>query len=138
MPTDPAPWTHLLLFDGVCNLCDQTVQWVLAHDRRGIVKFCSIQSELGSKLYRERGYDPAEPHSMVLITPEASYVKSDAALQLVKLMGGPLSLLSWARIIPRLVRDPAYSFIAKNRYRFFGKKDACWLPRPEWKERFVG
>ncbi|MES2596251.1 MAG: DCC1-like thiol-disulfide oxidoreductase family protein [Verrucomicrobiota bacterium] len=137
MPTDPA-WTHLLLFDGVCNLCDQTVQWVLVHDRRNIVKFCSIQSELGSRLYRERGFDPAEPQSMVLITPEGSYAKSDAALQLAKLMGGRLAWLSWARIIPRFARDLAYSFIAKNRYRFFGKKDECWLPKPEWKERFLG
>lgn len=137
MPTDPA-WTHLLLFDGVCNLCDQTVQWVLAHDRRGIVKFCSIQSELGSRLYRERGFDPEEPHSMVLITPEGSFAKSDAALQLAKLMGGRLAWFSWARVIPRPLRDLAYSFVARNRYRFFGKKDQCWLLRPEWKERFVG
>ena len=104
MPTDPA-WTHLLLFDGVCNLCDNSVQWVLAHDHRGIVHFCSIQSELGSKLYRERGFDPAEPLSMVLITPEGSFAKSDAALQLAALMGGRLSWLTLFKIIPR--RDGA-------------------------------
>jgi predicted DCC family thiol-disulfide oxidoreductase YuxK len=135
MPTDSA-WTHLLLFDGVCNLCDNSVQWVLAHDRRGIVHFCSIQSELGSKLYREHGFDPAEPHSMILITPEGSFIKSDAALQIAELKGGRLSWLGIFKIIPRPLRDLAYNFVAKNRYRFFGKKDACLMPQPEWKARF--
>jgi predicted DCC family thiol-disulfide oxidoreductase YuxK len=135
MPTESA-WPHLLLFDGVCNLCDNSVQWVLAHDLRGIVHFCSIQSELGSKLYRERGFDPAEPHSMILITPEGSFAKSDAALQLAALMGGRLSWLAIFKFIPRPLRDLAYTFVAANRYRFFGKKDACLIPRPEWKDRF--
>lgn len=130
-------WTHLLLFDGVCNLCDHTVQWVLTHDQRGLVHFCSIQSELGSKLYRERGFDPTQPHSMILITPEGSFAKSDAALQLASLMGGRFAWLSIFKIIPRPLRDLAYTFVATNRYRFFGKKDACLLPQPEWKARFV-
>lgn len=135
MPTDSA-WTHLLLFDGVCNLCDNTVQWVLTHDQRGIVHFCSIQSELGSKLYRERGFDPSEPHSMILITPEGSFAKSDAALHLAALMGGHFSWLTLFKIIPRALRDLAYTFVATNRYRFFGKKDTCLMPQPEWKDRF--
>ena len=136
MPTDPA-WTHLLLFDGVCNLCDSTVQWVLAHDQLGIVHFCSIQSELGSKLYREHGFDPNEPHSMILITPEGSFIKSDAALQIAQLIGGRLAWLSVFRVIPRHIRDLAYTFVARNRYRFFGKKDHCLMPKPEWKARFL-
>lgn len=131
-------WTHLLLFDGVCNLCDHTVQWVLGHDRRGLVKFCSIQSEMGSQLYRQHGLDPAEPHSMLLLTPEGCFMKSDAALELAGLMGGWTAWLRVLRFIPRALRDPAYSFIAENRYRFFGKKDQCWLPRPEWRARFLG
>ena len=135
MPTEPT-WTHLLLFDGVCNLCDQTVQWVLTHDRRGIIHFCSIQSELGSRLYKESGFDPAEPHSMLLITPEGRFAKSDAALQLARLMGRWLGWLSIFKIIPRPLRDLGYSFIARNRYRFFGKKEACLMPQPEWKARF--
>lgn len=136
MPKDTA-WTHLLLFDGVCNLCDQSVQWVLAHDRRGVVHFCSIQSEIGSKLYRELGFDPTEPHSMILITPEGSFTQSDAALQLARLMGGRWAWLVIVKIIPRPLRDLAYRFVAANRYRFFGKKEACMMPRPEWRERFI-
>ena len=136
MPIDPG-WSHLLLFDGVCNLCAGSVQFVLSHDKSGLIYFCSIQSELGSKLYREQGFNPAAPQSMLFITPEGFFSKSDAALKLAEVMGGPLSCLRFLKIIPRPLRDAAYSFIAANRYRFFGKKDQCWLPRPEWKTRFV-
>jgi len=131
-------WTHLLLFDGVCNLCAGSVQFVLKHDQRGLVSFCSIQSELGSKLYRQHGFDPAMPHSMLLITPDGIFSQSRAVLELASLMGGPLAWLRFLKVIPNALRDLAYTFIATNRYRFFGKEDACWLPRPEWKERFVG
>ncbi|MCX6857666.1 MAG: thiol-disulfide oxidoreductase DCC family protein [Verrucomicrobia bacterium] len=136
MPTEPS-WSHLLLFDGVCNLCAGSVQFVLQHDRSGLIHFCSIQSELGSRLYREQGFDAQEPESMLFITPTGIYAKSDAALKLAETMGGQLSWLRFFRVIPRSLRDRAYLFIASNRYRFFGKKDQCWLPRPEWKARFV-
>lgn len=136
MPTEPR-WSHLLLFDGVCNLCAGSVQFVLMHDQNGLIHFCSIQSELGSKLYQEQGFDPAEPQSMLFITPTGVYSKSDAALKLAEVMGGPLSWLRFLKVIPRPLRDRAYLFIAANRYRFFGKKDHCWLPRPEWRSRFV-
>jgi predicted DCC family thiol-disulfide oxidoreductase YuxK len=137
MRTDQA-WTHLLLFDGICYLCDHTVQWVLAHDRHGIIHFCSIQSEFGSQLYRQHGYDPTQPESMVFITPEGSFVKSDAALKITGVLGGRLAWLRYFQVIPRSWRDLAYTFIARNRYRFFGKKDTCQLPRPECKTRFIG
>jgi predicted DCC family thiol-disulfide oxidoreductase YuxK len=128
---------YLLLFDGVCHLCAASVQFVLRHDPSGLIHFCSIQSELGSKLYREQGLDPARPQSMLLITAQGVYSKSDAVLKLAEVMGGPLSWLSLLKVIPRCLRDFAYSFIATNRYRLFGKADRCWLPRPEWEKRFL-
>jgi predicted DCC family thiol-disulfide oxidoreductase YuxK len=131
-------WTHLLLFDGVCHLCDQTVQWVLRHDQTGVVRFCSIQSELGAALYRQHGFDPENPHSMLLITPEGHFVKSDAVLKLVALMGGKMAWWRVLTMVPGSLRDAVYSFIAVNRYRFFGKKAHCVLSRPEWSERFLG
>ncbi len=133
-----ADWTHLLLFDGVCNLCDQTVQWVLTHDRRGLVKFCSIQSELGSQLYRQHGFDPTKPQTMLLLTPEGCWVKSEAVLELARWMGGSFAWLRVLRVIPRSLRDVAYGWVAANRYRFFGRKEQCLMPRPEWRERFLG
>lgn len=128
---------YLLLFDGVCHLCAGSVQFVLRYDQSGLIHFCSIQSELGSKLYREQGLDPAKPQSMLLITPQGVYSKSEAALKLAEVMGSPFSWLKWLKFIPRCIRDVAYSWIAKNRYRLFGKSDQCWLPRPEWKARFL-
>jgi predicted DCC family thiol-disulfide oxidoreductase YuxK len=134
MMADPSP---LLLFDGVCNLCASSVQFVLKHDHRRLVRFSSIQSEAGSKLYREHGFDPEQPQSMLLITDYGSFTQSDAAIELAQLMGGWLSAAVCFKIVPRPIRDAVYLLIAKNRYRIFGKKDQCWLPRPEWKERFV-
>jgi predicted DCC family thiol-disulfide oxidoreductase YuxK len=127
----------LLLFDGVCHLCASSVQFVLKHDRRGLVKFCSIQSETGSKLYREHGLDPGQPQSMLLITDLGCYSQSDAALELAALMGGWFRMLHWLKWVPRPIRDSIYRLIADHRYRLFGKQDQCWLPRPEWRERFV-
>jgi len=136
MLTDPSA-RYLLLFDGVCHLCAASVQFVLRHDQSRLIHFCSIQSELGSKLYREQGLDPAEPQSMLFITPQGVYLKSDAALKLAEVMGGNVSWLSFLKVIPRYLRDFAYTFIAANRYRLFGKSDQCWLPRSEWKARFL-
>ncbi len=134
MPTESR---HLLLFDGVCHLCDHTVQWVLAHDRQGLVHFCPIQSETGSRLYREHGLDPEKPVSMLLLTPGGALEKSAAALELATLMGPPFSYLLLLKIIPRSVRDAVYDLVSRNRYRVFGRTQACQLPRPEWKERFL-
>jgi predicted DCC family thiol-disulfide oxidoreductase YuxK len=128
---------YLLLFDGVCHLCAASVQFVLQHDRSRLIHFCSIQSELGSKLYREQGLDPAKPHTMLFMTPQGVYSKSDAALKLAEVMGGTVSWLSFLKFIPRRLRDFVYSFIATNRYRLFGKAEQCWLPRPEWQARFL-
>ena len=134
MPTESR---HLLLFDGVCHLCDHTVQWVLAHDRRGLVHFCPIQSETGRRLYSQHGLDPEHPGSMLLLTPGGALGKSDAALELAALMGPPVSWLRLLRIIPLPWRDAVYDLVSRNRYRVFGRREACWLPRPEWRDRFL-
>jgi predicted DCC family thiol-disulfide oxidoreductase YuxK len=133
----PTEFRHLLLFDGVCHLCDHTVQWVLAHDRTGLVHFCPIQSETGRRLYSQHGLDPEHPGSMLLLTPGGALEKSDAALELAALMGPPCSWLRLLRIIPRPLRDAVYDLVSRNRYRLFGRREACWLPRPEWRQRFL-
>ncbi|TDU71346.1 putative DCC family thiol-disulfide oxidoreductase YuxK [Prosthecobacter fusiformis] len=132
-----SPPSHLLLFDGVCNLCDSSVQFVLKHDRKGIIHFASIQSEVGSRLYRQHGLDPEHPHSMLFISPKGVFKESDAALEIAGHLGGLWSLLKIFKFIPRALRDQAYLFVASNRYRWFGQKDACALPRPEWRHRFL-
>jgi len=130
-------WSHLLLFDGVCNLCDGAVQFLLKRDRRGLIHFASIQSDLGSELYRQHGLDPERPNTMLLITPKGVFHQSDAALEIAGLLGGVWRLARIFKFLPRSVRDSMYLFIADHRYRWFGKKDQCLLPRPEWRARFL-
>lgn len=137
MIASPPRWTHLLLFDGVCNLCDAAVQFVLKHDRQGIIHFVSIQSETGSRLYREHGLNPEQPESMLFITPQGVYRESDAALQIAALFGGWWRMVTVCQVLPRWLRDSAYRFIASHRYQWFGKHDQCMLPRPEWRKRFL-
>ncbi|HCN28087.1 MAG TPA: hypothetical protein DIT64_04770 [Verrucomicrobiales bacterium] len=131
------PWTNLLLFDGVCHLCDSTVQFVLRHDTSGRIHFCPIQSETGSRLYREHGFDPAAPHTMLLLTPDGALRESDAAIEIARLLGGIWRLALVLKIIPRPLRDAAYRFIASRRYRWFGRHGACLVPLPEWRARFL-
>jgi len=136
--SDTGPvWTHLLLFDGVCNLCDHSVQFVLRHDQRGSIRFCSIQSALGSKLYLEHGLDPDRPESMLLLTPAGAFARSDAALEIARLLGGWWRCALLLKVIPKKWRDRAYLMIARNRYRWFGRHEQCWLPRPKWRGRFL-
>jgi predicted DCC family thiol-disulfide oxidoreductase YuxK len=137
MSSEPRTWTNLLLFDGVCGLCIRAVQSILERDPEGRVRFASIQSDLGGQLYREQGFDPADPTSMVLLTPRGAFAHSSAAIELGRILGGRSRWLVLLKIIPRPLRDWAYRFVARHRYRWFGKKDQCMLPKPGWQERFV-
>lgn len=127
----------ILLFDGVCNLCNASVQWVLKHDRAGIFKFAALQSEAGQALLCQFGLSPENFDTVVLVDGERLFTRSDVALEIVRRMGGFWSVFSFFKIIPRPIRDAVYDWVARNRYRWFGKKDECMLPRPEWKGRFV-
>lgn len=128
----------IVLFDGVCNLCNRSVQFVIRHDRGDRFRFASLQGETGRKLLAERGIDTATTDSIILIDPGvAFYIKSDAALELARHLSGyrwlPF-LLGW---LPRALRDAAYDLVARNRYRWFGKQEQCMVPSPELRARFL-
>ncbi len=127
----------ILLFDGVCNLCDSLVNYIIKHDKNDIFRFDSLQSENGVKILKHIGLDPARIDSMILYVPgKAYYDKSDAALEIGKRIGFKIpSVVLMA--IPKAVRNPIYRFVAKNRYRWFGKKEACMLPTPEIRQKFL-
>lgn len=128
----------ILLFDGVCNLCNASVAWLLRRDRKGIFRFASLQGETGQELLRERGLDTREFHSVILIVPsQAYYTKSMAAIEIARRLGGLWRVFTVFTWIPDPIRDAVYDFVANNRYRWFGKKEECMLPRPEWKDRFL-
>lgn len=133
---DPAH-DHLLLFDGVCHLCEGSVKFVLRHDKAARVKFAPIQSELGRILYSANGLDPEAPHTMLFITPRGAFKASTGALELAWALGGWWRLATIFKLVPRPLRDIGYYFIAKNRYRWFGKHDACMMPTPELRARML-
>ena len=132
------PEKKIVLFDGVCNLCNGAVQFVIRRDRRDRFRFAALQSELGQELCRARHIDTTQVDSIVLIDPGvAYYIKSDAALEIARDLKGygwmPL-MLGW---IPRGVRDAVYDLVARNRYRWFGKKDQCMIPTPDLQQKFL-
>jgi predicted DCC family thiol-disulfide oxidoreductase YuxK len=128
----------ILFFDGVCNLCNGAVQTVIRHDRRGQLRFASLQSELAAELLPPLGIDPDALNSLVLYHHGRVYTKSDGALRTARLMGGSFAYLDYLRVFPTLLRDAVYGFVARNRYRWFGREASCILPKPEWRDRFVG
>ena len=127
----------IILFDGVCNLCNGSVQFVLNRDRAGYFKYASLQSESGQELLKKYGLPTDDYNSFVLVEGERVYTQSTAALRVARNLEGAWKILYAFIIIPEFIRDAVYSLIARNRYRIFGKRESCMLPQPEWKSRFL-
>jgi predicted DCC family thiol-disulfide oxidoreductase YuxK len=128
----------VLLFDGVCNLCNGLTRFVLRRDPApGTFRLAALQSEAGRRLLREHGLPPDDADTFVLIEDGKLYVRSTAALRVCRLLGLPWSLL-WVFVwLPRALRDAAYDAVARRRYRWFGRRDACMVPTPELRARFL-
>lgn len=134
----PDPATHpVVLFDGVCNLCHGAVRFLLERDPAARLRFASLQSDVGRALLAERGLDADALDTIVYVDADGAHLRSDAALRIVRDLGPPWSWLRVLAALPRPLRDAGYDFVARNRYRWFGKKDACPVPRPEWSARFL-
>lgn len=127
---------HIILFDGVCNLCQSIVQFVIKRDRHAKFSFASLQGEAGQRLLLEHQISP-EIDSFIYITKNRAYHKSEAALRVCQQLDGAWKIFYIFLIIPRPIRDRVYQFIARNRYKWFGKQDSCMLPTPELKKRFL-
>lgn len=127
----------ILLFDGVCNLCNQSVQWVLKHDQKAQFRFVSLQSETSQRLLKQYNLNSNTLDSVVLIHHNKAYIRSDVPLETARLLGGFWQLTYIFKLVPSFLRDRVYQFIAANRYRWFGKEESCWLPAPKWKNRFL-
>lgn len=128
----------VVLFDGVCNLCNGSVQFLLKRDPEGRFRFASLQSDAGRSLLAEHGLAMDCLSSVLLIEDGRVWQESSAALRIARHLPGPWKLLRVFAAVPRPLRDAVYRWIARNRYRWFGKAEACWLPTPELKERFLG
>jgi predicted DCC family thiol-disulfide oxidoreductase YuxK len=127
----------IIVFDAICVLCSANARFVLRYDRREIFRLASMQSEAGAALYRKFGIDPADPETMIVIQGDHALRDSDAVLAIYEGLGWPWRLATVARAIPKALRDPAYRWVARNRYRLFGKRDTCWLPDPKFAHRLL-
>lgn len=127
----------LLLFDGVCNLCNSSVQFVIKHDKQKQFTFASLQSDAAKEILLQFGEINLNLDSIILITDNTVYSKSSAILKISKLIGGFYSLTIIFYVIPKCIRDNMYNFVAKNRYRWYGKRESCMIPAKELKNRFL-
>jgi len=127
----------VILFDGVCNLCNSSVQFIIKRDPRSIFRFASIQSEAGRELLSANGEDPDTLDSVILVKDNRVYKRSAAALEIARKLSGGWPLFYVFRIIPSAVLDIFYNIIARNRYSWFGRKDQCMIPDPKLSLRFL-
>lgn len=127
----------IILFDGLCNLCEGAVQFVLKHDDDKNFLFASLQSETGQQLLKQFNFPLENFNSFVLLQNNNVYLRSTAALLVAKQLSGTIKFIYLFIIVPAFIRDWVYNWIAKRRYKWFGKKEACIVPTPELKARFL-
>jgi len=129
--------SSVVFFDGVCNLCNWSVDFVIRRDPKGVFKFASLQSDVAAKLLVAHDVDPEALQTIILLKNNRVYYRSDAVLEICKDLSGLWPLLSVFRVIPRSIRDAVYLLISRNRYRWFGQRDTCRVPTPQEQERFL-
>lgn len=128
----------VILFDGECNLCSGIVQFIIKHDPKHQFRFASLQSEFGQQLLKEFNLPMQEFGSVILLEKGVVYTRSGAALRVTKKLSGAWPALYALIIVPPFARNSVYNWAARNRYKWFGKKEACWVPTPELKQLFMG
>lgn len=132
------PNKKIILFDGVCNLCNSSVQFMIQHDTKDVFRFVALQSDLGQEILKHIGINPSNIDSIILYEPGiAYYYKSDAAIQIARNLGGFFHFGTIFRIIPTGIRNQLYDYVAKNRYKWYGKKESCMIPTTELKAKFL-
>lgn len=127
----------VVVFDGVCNLCNTVVQTIIRGDPDGRFQFASLQSEVGRRLLEQHGMNTLEPETVVLIRDGRAFTMSDAVLEIVRHMRFPYPLLLVGYVLPRFIRDALYRVVARNRYRWFGRRDSCMMPTSDLRRRFL-
>jgi predicted DCC family thiol-disulfide oxidoreductase YuxK len=127
----------IILFDGVCNLCNASIQYVIKHDPDQLFRFASLQGQTGQQLLKEYDLTENDLNSFVLIRDKKAYTRSTAALYVARELKGSIKLLYGFIIVPPFIRNAVYDFIAKNRYKWFGKKDSCMIPTADLQSRFL-
>jgi predicted DCC family thiol-disulfide oxidoreductase YuxK len=135
--TDTQKHSAIILFDGVCNFCNSSINFVIRHDKKNHFRFAPLQSETGKQLLQQFEAGELPLDSIVLIENNKLYKQSTAVLKIAKQLGGAYRLLYGFVILPSFLRDAVYKYVAKNRYKWFGKKDSCMIPTKEIREKFI-
>lgn len=131
------PRPHIILFDGFCNLCNSSVQFIIKRDRKAIFSFAPLQGDQANTLLKNQNLDHSKMDSIIYIQNGMVFTKSTAALKISKKLNALWPLLYAFIIIPKPLRDAIYDWIARNRYQWFGKREECTLPKDHWKSRFL-
>ena len=126
----------IVLFDGVCNFCNSSVQFIIRHDKSNALKFASLQSNTGQELIAKYNI-PKDVDSVIFIDNGNAFIKSEAALRIADNFGGVWKMMRILKVIPAFIRNLFYDIIARNRYKWFGKKETCMIPSPEIRNRFM-
>ena len=129
--------TPIIVFDSLCVLCSANARFIIEHDRSARFRLASMQSEIGAALYRRFGIDPADPETLILVEGDRVLRDSDAVIAIYCGLGGPWRLAALAGFVPRFLRDRAYRWVARHRYGLFGRRDACWRPPAELRDRLL-
>jgi len=127
----------IVLFDGVCNLCSSSVQFIIKHDKKKQFSFASLQSDFGQQVLKGNNLSATDFNSFILLENGKLYSKSTGALRVVKRLNAAWPLLYGFIIVPPFIRNAVYNWVAKNRYKWFGKQESCWLPTPDLRARFL-
>ena len=127
----------IILFDGVCNLCNSSVTFVIQRDKKDLFRFAALQDPAGQELIKKHQIDTSKTDSIILIDGDRAYVKSTAALKVARHLGSGYPLLYGFMIIPYFIRNWVYDYVARNRYKWYGKKESCMIPTPELKSKFL-
>jgi len=127
----------VIFFDGVCNLCNASVQFVIAHDKKDQFKFTALQGDYAKEVLSKFNADPQKLNTILLLQEGKLYTKSSAALRVAGKLNGLIPLLYVFLLVPKFIRDWFYDIIAKNRYQWWGRQESCWVPTPELKSKFI-
>jgi predicted DCC family thiol-disulfide oxidoreductase YuxK len=133
---EPAP-EPIVIFDGVCNLCESSVLFIIRRDAAGRFRFAAAQSSAGRELQQRYALDALDLETLILIKDGRAFTRSDAFLHIARELDRPWRLLAALRVVPRSLRDRAYALVARNRYRWFGRKPACMVPSEDVRARFL-
>ena len=131
------PADNVVVFDGLCRLCSGLVSFIIRRDRAGVFQFASLQSETGKRLVEDRAAGPLAAQTILLLTRERTYMLSDAVLEIARHLDGAWKAAVLFKILPRPARDWAYRLVARNRYRWFGRRESCLIPTPDLRARFL-